>query len=74
MGQQVAIAAKFQKVGNTLCFKVMKQGSFTLAPLAPKVLNLKYLEEILLVFKICLKSHHFQRCFVTFVCSNQSHL
>ena len=34
MGQQVAIAAKFQKLGNTLCFKVMKQGSFTLAPLA----------------------------------------
>ena len=28
MGQQVAIAKKFQKVGNTLCFKVMKQGSF----------------------------------------------
>ena len=34
MGQQVAIATKFQKMGNTLCFKVMKQGSFTLALLA----------------------------------------
>ena len=34
VGQQVAIAAKFHKVGNTLYFKVMKQWSFTLAPLA----------------------------------------
>ena len=34
MGQQVAIAVKFQKLGKILCFKVMKQGSFTLAPLA----------------------------------------
>ena len=34
MGQQVITAAKFQKLGNTICFKVMKQGSFTLAHLA----------------------------------------
>jgi len=33
MGQQVVVAAKFQKLGNTLCFKAMKQGTFTLAPL-----------------------------------------
>ena len=34
MGQQVVIAAKFQKLGKILRFKVVKQGSFTLGPLA----------------------------------------